>query len=243
MIFDLDGTLIQTERLKAISYAQAVAELCPAPIAEMDIIEAYKQVVGESRAEVARYLVDKFRLEFKSKRTMVEFSGLEDWQILIQVRLEKYASMLAEPEILLSHRWPFNLAVLEAARAGDCKTGLATMSSAAQTNRVLKALGMEDEFDFIGTRDDIENGKPDPEIYDLVICELEVQPSQALVLEDSPAGISAAQAAGAHVIAVTTPFTRDRVHKMGLDPRWVVDEAQEVGNVVRELLAGLQSEG
>jgi HAD superfamily hydrolase (TIGR01509 family) len=243
IIFDLDGTLVQTEKLKAVSYAQAVAELFPGPVSEIDIIEAYKRVVGRSRAEVARYLVDNFRLEFKSKREVVEFRGLEDWQILIRVRLKKYASMLSEPEILLKHRWPYNLEVLEAARARRCKTGLATMSSAVQTNEVLKALGMQDEFDFIGTRDDVENGKPDPEIYNLVICELEVHPRQALVLEDSPAGISAAQAAGAHVIAVTTPFTRDRVHEMGLDPRRVVDEAELVPGVVNELLAELQSEG
>ncbi len=135
MVFDLDGTLVQTEKLKAVSYAQAVAELCPGPLAEMDIVKASKQVVGRSRAEVARYLVDNFRLEFKSKREMVEFRDLEDWQILIQVRLQKYASMLSEPEILLKHRWSYNLEVLETARARLCRTGLATMSSAAQTRQ------------------------------------------------------------------------------------------------------------
>ena len=49
MIFDLDGTLVQTERLKALSYARAAVELCPHDIREIDVVEAFKDVVGLSR--------------------------------------------------------------------------------------------------------------------------------------------------------------------------------------------------
>lgn len=39
MIFDLDGTLVQTEKLKALSYARAAVQLCPRDITEAEVIE------------------------------------------------------------------------------------------------------------------------------------------------------------------------------------------------------------
>ena len=39
MIFDLDGTLVQTEQLKALSHAHAAVELCPHQIRENEVIE------------------------------------------------------------------------------------------------------------------------------------------------------------------------------------------------------------
>jgi len=49
MIFDLDGTLAQTEKLKALSYARAVAKLCGNKIGEAEVIDAFTDVVGRSR--------------------------------------------------------------------------------------------------------------------------------------------------------------------------------------------------
>jgi beta-phosphoglucomutase len=53
VIFDLDGTLVQTEILKANSYARAVVELSSDTIVEKDVMEVFKEVVGRSRREVA----------------------------------------------------------------------------------------------------------------------------------------------------------------------------------------------
>ena len=63
MIFDLDGTLVQTERLKALSYARAVVELCPHETSEEAVVEAFKEVVGLPRREVAVALMERFGLE------------------------------------------------------------------------------------------------------------------------------------------------------------------------------------
>ena len=49
VIFDLDGTLVETERLKALSYARAAVELCLYTLTEAEVIEAFKDVVGLSR--------------------------------------------------------------------------------------------------------------------------------------------------------------------------------------------------
>ena len=238
MIFDLDGTLVQTERLKALSYAKAVVELCPHEVTEAQVFEAFKQVVGLPRHEVAQALVDKFDLEGKAAGRMAEFGVSTSWQAFIQVRLQHYQAMLANPQMLLDNRWPHNLALLEEARRVKCKTGLATMSSCRQTQWVLEILNLNGEFDFIATRDDVAQGKPDPEIYMLVGKVLDLPPSQCLVIEDSPAGIQAALAAGMWCIAVTTPFTRTAVHaRQLLDERWIVDEADKLLPTVQDMIA------
>jgi HAD superfamily hydrolase (TIGR01509 family) len=237
MIFDLDGTLVQTERLKAISYAKAVIELCPRQVSEEQVIEAFKEVVGLSRRQVAQTLVNKFSLEGKARARMEEFGVNSDWQAFIQVRLQHYEAMLADPAILLENRWPHNLALLAEARRAECKTGLATMSSCNQAQRVLTILNLTADFDFVATRDDVGHGKPNPEIYNLVADQLNVPVSQCLVIEDSPAGVQAALAAGMWCIAVTTPFTRAAIHaKQLLDERWVVDEPVELLSVVQQMI-------
>lgn len=244
MIFDLDGTLVQTERLKALSYARAVIELCPHEVNEAEVVEAFKDVVGLSRREVAQALVERFHLEEKAQARSADFGVSTAWQAFIQVRLQHYDSMLADPQILIDSRWPHNLALLEEARRANCKTGLATMSRCQQAQRVLKILSLESAFDFVASRDDVNQGKPDPEIYRLVASELQVSPSDCLVIEDSPSGVKAALAAGMWCIAVTTPFTREAIHaKDLLDERWIVDNPDNLLAVVKEMMETLNNIG
>jgi beta-phosphoglucomutase-like phosphatase (HAD superfamily) len=238
MIFDLDGTLVQTERLKAISYAKAAAELCPHEISEGQVIDAFKKVVGLSRQEVAQTLVEEFDLGKKAAGRMVEFGVTTPWQAFIQVRLGYYDNMISDPQVLLDHRWPHNLHLLEEARRANCSTGLATMSSCRQAQRVLEILDLRKAFDFVATRDDVNQGKPDPEIYNLVASELGKPADQCLVIEDSPAGVKAALSAGMWCIAVTTPFTMQAIHEQRLlEERWVVDDPERLIAVVQDLLA------
>ena len=57
------------------------------------------------------------------------------------------------------------------------------------------------------------------------------------VVEDSPAGVKAALAAGMAVIAVSTPFTRQRLHESGLLPEaLIVDEPERVTAVAAAIL-------
>ena len=80
--------------------------------------------------------------------------------------------------------------------------------------------------------------QPDPEIYFLLARELEVQPEECLVIEDSPAGVKAALAAGMNVIAVSTPLTRQRLHESGLlPPQHIVDDPELLPTVVAHVLA------
>ena len=68
VIFDLDGTLITTEKLKAQAYAQAAIELCPYTINKDDVYQAYSDFVGGSRKEVAQDLVKRFDLAQKASQ-------------------------------------------------------------------------------------------------------------------------------------------------------------------------------
>ncbi|MFQ5596333.1 MAG: HAD family hydrolase [Anaerolineae bacterium] len=242
MIFDLDGTLVQTERLKALSYARAAVELCPHDLSEAEVVEAFKDVVGLSRQEVALALVNRFDLEVVAGARMAEFGVSAPWQAFVQVRLRIYDNMLADPQVLRSNQWPHNVALLHQARQSGCKTALATMSRCEQARRVLEILDFADAFDFIATRDDVERGKPDPEIYLLAARELRVPPAECLVIEDSPTGVRAALAAGMSVVAVSTPFTRRRLHEAGLlPPGHIVDDPAALPDVVSHVVDHLRS--
>ncbi len=236
MIFDLDGTLVQTEKLKALSYARAARMLRP-ELKEDVVVDGFREVVGRSRREVAQYLVDQFDLEQAAAARMDEFSVLTPWQAFVQLRLKIYGEMLVDPSVLLNNQWPHNIALLERARKSCSKVGLATMSYCPQVQRVLSILGLQGAFDFVASRDDVERGKPDPEIYLLVACELGMPPSQCLVLEDSPTGVKAALAAGMPCIAVATPFTNKLLHEGALlEDRWIVDAPENLFDVVDEML-------
>ncbi len=235
MIFDLDGT--QTEKLKALSHARAAVELCPHEINETQVMEGFKEVVGLSRKEVATALINRFQLEPAARSRMAEFGVGTAWQSFVQVRLKHYDQLLADPEILRKNQWPHNVSLLDQAKQTNCKLGLATMSYCSQANRVLGVLDLMNTFDFVASRDDVENGKPDPEIYHLVAGELGTDPANCLVIEDSPSGVKAALAAGMHCIAVTTPFTREKIHKEKLlDERWIVDDPDTLPAIVRQMI-------
>ncbi len=238
VIFDLDGTLVQTERLKAYSYAKALQELSADPISEEIIFEAFKDVVGLSRREVAQGLLEHFQLEEVARSRMEDFGVQTPWQAFIQIRLQFYEQMLSEPQSILTNTWPHNMLLLEEVKKAGCRIGLATMSYCPQVNRVLDILNLGTTFDFVASRDDVENGKPDPEIYKMVACELDVPVEDCLVIEDSPTGVKAALAAGMHVIAVTTPFTKAAFSKNKLiDEHWIVNDPESLPQIVKQLMS------
>ena len=72
----------------------------------------------------------------------------------------------------------------------------------------LERLGLSEHFDCIKCADDVKNVKPAPELYLAVVDELGVRPEEAVALEDSPNGITAAQTAGTFCVVVPNPLTR-----------------------------------
>ena len=234
-VFDLDGTLVETEELKALSYARAATELRP-ELGEEEVVEAFKDFVGLSRQEVAVGLMQSFGLEEAARRRMAEFGVDTPWQAYVRIRLRIYEKMLGDPELVLEHRYPHNIALLREVRRKGYPTALATQSYREQAQRVLGILELEDDFDVVVTRDDVEHAKPDPEMHLLAARELGVRPEECLAIEDSPVGVRAALAAGAEVVAVTTEITRQKFRDTGLlDRSHIVDDPRALPGVVRRL--------
>ena len=110
------------------------------------------------------------------------------------------------------------------------------MSYCEQANRVLEILELTDAFDFVATRDDVEHGKPDPEMYLLVAKELDVIPSECMVIEDSPAGVEAALNAGMQVVAVSTLLREKCLHESKLIPAsHIVNNSDELPIVITHI--------
>ena len=109
-VFDLDGTLVETEALKALSYARAAVELRP-DLDEKEVVEAFKDFVGLSRQEVAVGLMRRFGLQEPARERIKEFGVDTPWQAYVQIRLRIYEELLADPNIVFAHRYPHNIAL------------------------------------------------------------------------------------------------------------------------------------
>lgn len=73
--------------------------------------------------------------------------------------------------------------------------------------RLLDGHGLTERFAFVLGSEDVARHKPDPEIYRSAAARFGVDPSELLVLEDTPTGVAAGRAAGAYVVAVPHEFS------------------------------------
>lgn len=236
--FDLDGTLVQTETLKAASYGKATVELCPACASEREVTEAFKDLAGRSRQAVSEELMKRFKLENAARARMKELGVSEAWEAFAETRMRIYQQMLNDPELLRSHQLQHNIDLLHRVGRFGYKRALSTSSTRDEALRVLDVLQLSSEFDLIATTEDVERIKPDPEIYLFICRSLGIETRECLAIEDSPPGIKSAVDAGLHCIAVTTAFTRDAVHEERLiDERWIVDNPDKLEEVFDEMIA------
>jgi len=96
---------------------------------------------------------------------------------------------------------------LREARSLGLKVGLASSSSHGWVSGILDRLGIVGSFDCVVCGDDVTLVKPNPEIYLRALQALHLRPDEAIVLEDSPNGIIAAQAAGIFCVVVPNELT------------------------------------
>ncbi len=213
LLFDLDGTLANTEQLKAQSYAWAAHQL--RPDLDPDTVEAaYGDYAGHSREEIATALLDQFHLEDAAR---ARDASVEPWESYVGLRLEHYRAMLADVDLVRRHARGPAVDLVRHARDVARHVALVTTSDRRNTGAVLTALGLTDVFDTLVTADDVVRTKPDPEGYRLALTRLGVRAADALAVEDSPAGLRAAVAAGIPVLPVPSPFTHDEVEAMARD--------------------------
>ena len=99
--------------------------------------------------------------------------------------------------------------LIEQARGRDLHLGIASSSERAWVIGHLAHLGLGDVFETIRCSDDVEHTKPAADLYLAVLAEWSIAPKEALALEDSPHGVSAAKAAGMLCIAIPNEMTKN----------------------------------
>lgn len=237
VIFDLDGTLVQTETLKAQSYARAAALLRPGQVSEADVIKAYDRLIGRSREDVAHALLDQFDLADAAAARAPALGVKEPWEALVAIRLQIYEAMLGDRALLARQEYPYTTALLRRLKAGGMPIGLTTVSHAAQALPVLDALGLRSSLDVIVTIDDVTHAKPDPALYLTAAARLGVVPRRCLAIEDSLPGVRSAITAGMACVAVANELTRDALHADPPLPReLIVDDPRQLDHVVTTLI-------
>jgi HAD superfamily hydrolase (TIGR01509 family) len=99
--------------------------------------------------------------------------------------------------------------IIHEAKKLGLKLAIASSSPHSWVDSHAKRLGIFDHFDKIICADDVAPGrtKPNPDLYLLALDQLKVRKSEAVVFEDSPNGVKAAQSAGIFVVVVTNPTT------------------------------------
>lgn len=99
---------------------------------------------------------------------------------------------------------------IDALTASQIPFGLATSSRRKFVDTIFAEISWRDQLDFILTGDDVQNGKPHPEMYLAAASKLRIDPRKMLVLEDSQNGCVAALAAEAITIAIPSEHTRQQ---------------------------------
>ena len=112
----------------------------------------------------------------------------------------------------------------------ECGFGICVCTS-ADWNKVvhnLRAMGIGKEvFDAFVTGDDVKRKKPDPEIYLKGAEYLHVRPEKCVVVEDAPNGIQAAHAAGMLAVGIDTSFPEDVLREQA-NPDWMIHSLSEL---------------
>ena len=228
-IFDLDGTLVETERLKALSYANVVGNLTGARTPDHRVIEIYERIVGSTDEMVCRQMIE----EFSISESLEPVDG-EIWKHLHQIRMDDYRDNDGAPECLQANVYQHNVDLLRNQKSIGRTVSVATSSFGDEAKRVLDALGIRVLLDDVVGRDSVRNPKPNPEIYLLAMSRLGVSPEEVIIIEDSPIGTEAAMASGAAWICVSTPFSRQAVETTSwLDPEWVVHDPAKLSETVK----------
>jgi beta-phosphoglucomutase-like phosphatase (HAD superfamily) len=242
-IFDLDGTLADTEGLKALTYKRIVESLTGDAGTGPKVLTLYPTLVGGTDEQMVRALVDQFGLAEPLKPFMAKYSVDQPWMALHLLRFEIYRSTTATPSQLRERAYEGTLQLARDQAAAGRTVAVATSSPTDEAKRVVGALGLGGIVREIVGLDQVRNHKPDPEIYLLTAKRIGVKPSEAVAVEDSPTGIRAALAAGMSCVAIANEFTEETLRRQPfLDQQWVVYDRSRLREVVERRIATLSGD-
>lgn len=189
-IFDWDGVIIDSGTLHAQSWRLLAAELG-------------KEIAPDS-------FIRGFGM--KSARIIAEIHGWAHDPAEI-ARLENRKEALYREIVARSDIAPLPGVVEWLAQLRDAEVPCAVASSTHRLNidAVLDRIGLKDAFRTIVSAEDVEHGKPSPEVFAKAAERLGMHAARSVVFEDAHVGIEAGHAAGMKVVAVTTTHPTEQL--------------------------------
>jgi HAD superfamily hydrolase (TIGR01509 family) len=192
LLFDLDGTLAETDSLHLPTWVD-VLEPYGVRIDE----EFYRQSVsGRNTAEIIRDLLPG--LSDEQNRSVGEAK---------EARFRERATELEPlPGLLDFVAW---------GRERGMSIVLVTNAPEENVEAILMALELRDYFDAVVLADEVEAVKPDPAPYEAALEKLGISAEEALAFEDSVSGISSSVAAGIPTVGITSSQVPERLREAG----------------------------
>lgn len=186
VIFDMDGVVVDSEPLSMAVITEVIGE--QGGQVDDGLLAG---LAGVSLPEVLR--------------VAAAHSGQDlDAQALYRSYRQRYLPRLRAGAVATP-----GLARLLAALAGaGVAIGLASSSSQAEIDVVVRALGLGPVLAAIASADEVARPKPAPDVYRLAVSRLGTGPGRVVAIEDSATGMAAARAAGLVCVGVRTPVTR-----------------------------------
>jgi HAD superfamily hydrolase (TIGR01509 family) len=186
VIFDMDGLMFDTE-------------------------SAYSVIQTEMSFLRGRPFTDEVKLSLMGKRVYEVMASLNDYwgenekvEDLIKEQDEGLVKLYKESVGKLQGLNEF-IAFLNQNKIRKC---IGTSSRGFLVDILLRKFNLENQFEFVVSGDMIQKGKPNPEIYNLCLSQLNIEDTNCLVLEDSLNGIKAGIAAGCNTCAIPSKYTR-----------------------------------
>ena len=179
VVFDLDGVLIQTEELWD-EVREGVARAAGGQYGE----EEQRAMMGMSSPEWSRYMHEHVGLPESPEEIAAEV--VRQMQGRYRERLPLIDGAVEAVERLAA-RWPL---------------GVASSSNRELIDLALELSGLDRLFRATVSSEEVERGKPAPDVYLEACRRLGVEPGRAAAIEDSHAGIRSAKAAGMRVLAI-----------------------------------------
>lgn len=189
LIFDFDGLVLDTETPEVQVWQSIYRE------------HGFKMPIEEWEKTIGGYGLSNFN---PSEHIAVLSQGRLDPEKMKQ-RYRREVDML----INISPVLPGVQNMIQQAQESGVSLAVGSSSPHSWVDTHLKRLGLFHHFKHIICADDVAPGrtKPNPDIFLKAIEQLKVQKNEAVIFEDSPNGVKAAQAAGIFVVAVPNPLT------------------------------------
>ncbi|QLG87225.1 HAD family phosphatase [Chitinibacter bivalviorum] len=179
-IFDMDGLLLETERMALTCWHDAARQL------GHDIHESIPLgMVGMHSSKTQAYLIERLGVDFPTQRLR---------ELTHEIYLERSADSI--------DLRPGVLELFDFLEANGVRKAIATSTRRSIAEHHLKMAGLWSRVEFAVCGDEITHPKPAPDIYLKAITQLGVLPEECVVFEDSNFGAQAGHAAGCRVIMV-----------------------------------------